>query len=1202
MSTPTFHLLGGSASPAWVALPSLILVAVITASCGDDSSTPAVPKPSLCVDSLDCPVGLFCVDHACVEPGGECVSDADCGSSEVCTGGYCMEEVPECVADDACPGGRICVDEQCQVGCRTDDDCDADKRCGDALRCETPPPECPAECPPHQQCNETRGVCEGDGTCGSDGDCDSPLVCNEGVCGPLIETCDVNADCSDGKFCDRSSGLCEEGCRRANECSVEEVCVAGQCTAELPACEADDDEPNDSDTEAEAITPGLRADRTLCGDEDWYSFFGFAGDDVSVTLSFIHDNGDINVQLLGPDGEPLLLSASTDDDESLARSLSETGIHLIRVFGNGRGVFNTYTMDFQRIRTCEADSYEDNDTLATATVIEAGTLSALTLCEEDDDWFALEMYPGETLSATLTYYGAEGDLSLELYDATGALLDSSDTSGDEEILESMSPTTQTLYLKIPGRPDLINGYDLTVDVASPACTDDGAEDDDDLDTAAPLGATPVDGQICNGDEDWRTFFVPADIELEITADFVHANGDLNLELFGPDGSTLALADSVDDNEVLTLTTEMAGTYALRVFGVGRSQNNYTLSLASSLTVSCPADDVFEDNDSLDTPAALSPGATPNLAICDLADEDWFEFPLAAGQSFEVLALASADQGNLELSVFAPDALDDTTPLDSALGDGETKRVRARLGADAGTYRVRVRGESGADILYSLRLHVYDGPLPLDCEFDDAYLPNQEAADAKVIAVGETVEAVLCSAADSDWFRIDVEAGDVVTVRADFLEADADLDLKLHTLEPLEEVASVATDTDNELLNWASPTAQTLLVQALLSSGEQVVYNLTVSTIPGAAVELDCSVDDAFEDNDLVSEAAAIPVGSTTAMHCGADDDFFKFPVLLGEHLRVSLVHDGSADDLEMNLYNTSETLTATAPAATDPVRVITDEATSSGDFVVGISAPAAVDLSYSLWVEVSPSAPAFCGSPDALEPNTDVADATRIDADSTFLDLGLCADDEDWFTLLIPADQQATIEAVFDDGAGNLDLEAYGPSGLGVSSSRSTTSRERLVVPGSPSEDTRSYLRAMLEGPDGTTDLRYDMSVTYEELVGICEADAYEPNDSLAEAAVVADVVTLEGSVCPGDEDWYTSGAFLSFGWTATLTYDPDEADLDLEVTDGDTGAVYVADGEAGSRIVMYPGLFGPTTLSSRVFSVDGRSAAYTLDITQLLF
>ena len=1187
--------------------PLLIALCFLVA-CGDDGTDDAVESSSntssACESDLNCDLGLFCISGQCAPSGSECVENADCDDFFECSSGYCVEIARECEDDSACPDANICIDYRCVTGCREDGDCGEGKICSDELlRCVDPPPMCPDTCPQHQQCVDPQLGCVPDGTCSASSDCTDGLVCNDGVCGDPILSCDDDRDCTFDRYCADTS-LCEVGCRNSGGCFDGEYCIENQCTpGEPPACDADALEPNDEVGEASQLNSlgDVLSDQTFCDDADWFGFNARAGDEIEISLTFTHSQGDLNMRLYTPQNEILQFSGTQNDNESiLLRDLNLSGQYHVEVYGANRAVYTNYALELRRERNCNEDVNEDNDEPAEATAISgiSAQLTDQTICGDDSDWFSVSLYPGEILTAGLTFSADDGELELERYDAAGDALEQTSSAG--QLVWTADLTGNTL-LRVPGSPELINAYDLDIEITVPACEADGLEPNDTAGAASDItsNGTAIEGTICANDVDWYRLSLPADAEANVALTFSHDVGDLNLAVFnsGDLDTPVAAADTDDDNEALSFRPPLPGTYFVRVSATGRLQSSYSISLVATSPV-CPEDDFLEENDDFDNASALSPGINPGLISCE-GDEDWFTFELAEGQSVEIFTLAAMGLGDLDLRLYGPDADDpDAAPVDSSTGPGEVKRVRAVLGSTPGTYKVRVNASAGTAVVYSARIFIYDGPLPLDCEFDDTFEPNDTPAAARNILTAQTVEAIVCGN-NEDWFRIDVIAGNRVNVRVDFLHAEGNLDAQL--LRGQSVIASAESETDNEYLSFLAEATETLFLKLSLT-GEDVDgnrYQVTVSQIAGE-VELDCTFDDPFEQNDSAEEAAPIEAGISSAALCANDDDFFTVTVGANQTLTVTLLHDSDPDDVSLSLSGTNSSVDA-LQGERAALRASFSPSFEE-EVTVAVISNSSQPVFYSLNLELSDDALSFCGDPDALEPNTEPAESTLLTEPTDFADLGLCEDDEDWFQIDVPADQQLVVEATFDSDGGNLDLFAFDSSGQGLSASQSTTGVERLVIPGDD-EGRTVVIRALLSDRV-SQDLRYDLTMYYEDqtIGGACVEDDYEPNNTASGAASLSSgSYTL--SLCGDDSsDWFTTDApMFPNVLTIIVEFDPMEADLGIEGADLTLMFPGVVTESSGRLELSFPLSLLGGAVQFRVFNNNpATGGAYTLDVFNL--
>ncbi len=1171
-------------------------------SCGDPAGPEVAPldggfTDKGCGTDFDCNLGDFCIRNECVPPGVECVEEGDCAEGFECHAGYCLESMGGgCASDEECGAGEICEDEECLFGCREDADCGEGRECNtNTHQCFAPPEDCGGACPAHTLCDTRTGVCVADGTCGDDGDCQDQERCEGEVC---VEgrRCARSVECPGGQRCDRALGACVEGCRQANECRIEEICVEGACTTEVPECDADALEPNQGPEQASALLPrAVHEGLTICDEEDWFHFTAFEGDEIEIVLSFVHDEGNINLQLFDPSGEPLQLVAGQMDGEQLRRTLTSTGEHTLKVFGGGRGVYNRYDLSFEVERSCVEDDSEENDGPEQAAALDplAGPLLNRFVCGEDDDWFAIELFAGESLELQMSFEEALGALSLELHDAQGALIEAAEGVEGVARLSHAAPDAQVVLARVPGALDRINRYDLDAQVTSPDCVEDEGEQDDAPEQASEVApGSEIEGQICAGDEDWVSVVLPADATLRVSLAHVRADGDLSLAVFGPEGvEALAEQDGPDDVEVIELLTEAPGRYGVRVRGRGRAQGAYTLTVASDLEASCPEDDRLEENDGFESPSPLEAGRAGDLIACG-ADEDWLSFELEEGQSAELFVLAPSELGSLDVALYGPEATSAAdAPVDQVRGASVSKRVRVQIGAPGGLYRVRVNKTSGEALPWSARLNIYDGPLPLSCEFDDEFEPNNIIADAVRLGSRRTVEAIVCGQ-DVDWFRFDALAGEVISVRADFEHAQGDINLVLHGGMPLAPLVESRGGVDGEFIQILAERSGPLFVEVSMAEGASNTYALSVSRIEGSAPQ-SCVTDDVHEQNDDFASAALLPEGRVSGVHCGLDDDHFALPLGAGQTLRAHLFFEG--EGLGLSLLEGPGALLSEGVGSVEGVRTLEFEAVEAVEAALAVVSEAPTDGAWAMSWRVYDGLPTRCGEEDALEPDDDPGQATLIEEDGALVGLSLCGEDEDWLRITVPSGMRLVAEARFDPLQGDLDAELYDEVGGGVSSSRSTTGLERVEM-ASENRERVVYLRVLLA--DGAPSaLGYELRLTYDN-VSNCLADALEDNNSQRAARTIQQGQREGLTICPDDEDWFLIDVNQLFATLNILIeFDGDAADLDLVLYEGVFGVEQARSSGLGDNEQIIEQIFFPGPYFIQVLSFDGGTTGYRMNV-----
>lgn len=93
------------------------------------------------------------------------------------------------------------------------------------------------------------------------------------------------------------------------------------------------------------------------------------------------------------------------------------------------------------------DAYEDNDSISQATPLSEG--ETITANQFDDDWYEIEVLPGyEHLTIELYFSHDQGDIDIELVDANGDSIESSEGTDDNELIEYTVSEPGTYYLLV----------------------------------------------------------------------------------------------------------------------------------------------------------------------------------------------------------------------------------------------------------------------------------------------------------------------------------------------------------------------------------------------------------------------------------------------------------------------------------------------------------------------------------------------------------------------------------------------------------------------------------------------------------------------------------------------------------------------------------------------------------------------------------
>ena len=439
-------------------------------------------------------------------------------------------------------------------------------------------------------------------------------------------------------------------------------------TSAGPACDTDRFEDNDTFDTAIDFDAGSFTDLIVCSDDDdFYAFDLGAGDVIRIDVDFEFLDGNINIDLRN--GSGAIVAESTNlfsSDESIEYTAPAAGVYTLNVrLAFDLGDSAVYDLDVvidAATPTCTDDGLEDNDTFDDARLI-AGSTGALRLCEGDDDYYAVLLGAGDTISVSASFSQAEGDIDIRLLSPTEAVVASSISLTDDESLTHVAEEggiyviRASLFRDFGSSPG--NGYDLDIDIdeaVAPGCPSDRLENNDSLDGAEPLPPELYTGlNVCEDDEDWYRVTLDAGATITVDLEFSHAEGDIDMRFLDSSGSPLRSSTSGTDDESIEYTAETSGTYYIRVYlfaDRGSSVGNdydilVTVDSGSGPSDSCEEDDRLEENDSFEDGAFLGPELYTRLLACP-GDEDFYTILLADGETVSVTLTFSDAEGDIDL--------------------------------------------------------------------------------------------------------------------------------------------------------------------------------------------------------------------------------------------------------------------------------------------------------------------------------------------------------------------------------------------------------------------------------------------------------------------------------------------------------------------------------------------------------------------------
>ncbi len=262
----------------------------------------------------------------------------------------------------------------------------------------------------------------------------------------------------------------------------------------------------------EVSVNGILEYEGLASELDLITIFGFEGADTFQVVPSL--TAVVNVH----GGDPQLGDPGVPPGDVLAVNLKGVVNPIVPV-GVTSGVIQSqshFALNFFSIeQLIVSDPLELNDSIATATVL--GSLPYITLRDlsihdsGDEDFFRYTAHQTGKLIVNALFTDAIGDLDLEILDATGGSIATSNSSSDNEQLIIPVVGQQVYFIRVFGFGDDVNDYDLEIE-NFPTPVPTGVI----LDPASDTGASNSDNVTSNTTP---RFFIQTDV-----LEFVDTNG------------------------------------------------------------------------------------------------------------------------------------------------------------------------------------------------------------------------------------------------------------------------------------------------------------------------------------------------------------------------------------------------------------------------------------------------------------------------------------------------------------------------------------------------------------------------------------------------------------------------------------------------------------------------------------------------------
>jgi len=121
---------------------------------------------------------------------------------------------------------------------------------------------------------------------------------------------------------------------------------------------------------------------------------------------------------------------------------------------------------------CTTDAYEPNDSEIAAAPITAGATINAVVCDNNDDWFTIDVGAGETIDVDLQFIHVDGDVDVALLGPSGAVVAASNGITNTESMSYVATTSGPLEIRVYLHIGTANDYALTATVTpapNPTC-------------------------------------------------------------------------------------------------------------------------------------------------------------------------------------------------------------------------------------------------------------------------------------------------------------------------------------------------------------------------------------------------------------------------------------------------------------------------------------------------------------------------------------------------------------------------------------------------------------------------------------------------------------------------------------------------------------------------------------------------------------
>ena len=345
------------------------------------------------------------------------------------------------------------------------------------------------------------------------------------------------------------------------------------------ACSADQFETNggnDAPVNATPLQTGSWANLQICtNDEDWFRFDLQEGQTLEVAISFQHQFGDLDLELLDVSGTNLISAAASQSSYEVVTYSAPNDISVMAHVRGYQGDTNGYRLDATISSpdgSCPEDVAGRHVTPVSAAVLFSGYYEGMVACPQAPDWYAVDLNGGETVTIEVIPGESSvaipgGPIQLELYEDAGStpVAVSTAVQGQPAVASHVISAAGRLSYRVSA--SVSSSYSLDQWIMEPQgpCQPDRLEPNDDA-----LSATSVESgvitrlRLCdNNDLDIFTIELEALQTLTVMTSHEEGWGYTDALITDPNGYG-ELAIDWDVGVVAEFLAEEAGLYTIEI--------------------------------------------------------------------------------------------------------------------------------------------------------------------------------------------------------------------------------------------------------------------------------------------------------------------------------------------------------------------------------------------------------------------------------------------------------------------------------------------------------------------------------------------------------------------------------------------------------------------------------------------------------------